>query len=43
MIPNGGSLLVVDDDEMNRDMLCRRLTRAGYTVKTANGGRQAWR
>jgi len=35
-----GSILVVDDDEGNRDMLGRRLTRLGHTVSYAeNGGR----
>lgn len=36
-----GSLLVVDDSEMNRDMLSRRLVRRGYTVAAAENGRQA--
>lgn len=36
-----GRLLVVDDNEMNRDMLSRRLKRAGHTVKVAVDGRQA--
>ncbi len=36
-----GSLLVVDDNEMNRDMLARRLARRGYTVAVAEDGRQA--
>ena len=36
-----GSLLVVDDNEMNRDMLARRLTRRGYTVAVAEDGYQA--
>ena len=31
-------LLIVDDNEMNRDMLARRLTRKGYTVVTAEDG-----
>jgi class 3 adenylate cyclase len=34
-------LLVVDDDEANRDMLSRRLERLGYQVATANDGRAA--
>jgi PAS domain S-box-containing protein len=34
-------LLVVDDDEMNRDVLCRRLVRAGYPVATCASGREA--
>ena len=36
-----GSLLLVDDDASNRDMLARRLRRQGYTVTTAEGGTQA--
>ena len=35
------SLLVVDDNEMNRDMLSRRLTRQGYEVTTAANGQEA--
>ncbi len=34
-------LLVVDDEENNRDMLSRRLTRQGYTVEVAAGGYEA--
>ena len=36
-------LLVVDDDEANRDVLQRRLTRLGHTVKSVNGGAEALR
>jgi adenylate cyclase len=36
-----GSLLVVDDDEMNRDMLSRRLERRGYIVASAADGQRA--
>jgi diguanylate cyclase (GGDEF)-like protein len=36
-----GTLLVVDDDAMNRDALSRRLTRTGYTVLTAETGAEA--
>ncbi len=36
-----GALLVVDDSEMNRDMLTRRLVRRGYTVAAAENGQQA--
>jgi diguanylate cyclase (GGDEF)-like protein len=36
-----GTLLLVDDDPMNRDALSRRLTRTGYTVLTAASGDQA--
>ncbi len=35
------SLLVVDDNEMNRDMLSRRLERQGYHVDRAVNGREA--
>ena len=35
------SLLVVDDNEMNRDLLSRRLARQGYRVTMAVDGRQA--
>ena len=41
MTMSQGSLLVVDDDAMNRDMLSRRLARHGYTVAVAEGGEQA--
>ncbi len=36
-----GRLLVVDDNEINRDMLTRRLTRQGHEVETAAHGRAA--
>lgn len=36
-----GHLLIVDDDQMNRDMLAQRLKRDGYTVSMAENGRQA--
>jgi len=32
-------ILLVEDNEMNRDMLSRRLTRRGYHVITATDGR----
>ena len=35
------SLLVVDDNEMNRDLLTRRLERQGYQVTVAVDGLQA--
>jgi adenylate cyclase len=38
-----GLLLVVDDDEGNRDVLSRRLLRDGYEVMLAESGRQALR
>ena len=36
-----GSLLVVDDDELNRDMLSWRLLRNGYKVSVAASGAEA--
>ena len=36
-----GRLLVVDDNEMNRDMLSRRLERKGYSVAVAADGGKA--
>lgn len=33
-------ILVIEDNEMNRDMLCRRLARQGYAVLTALDGMQ---
>jgi DNA-binding response OmpR family regulator len=34
-------LLVVDDNEMNRDMLARRLKAKGFEIQIAEGGQQA--
>ncbi|MDB5095757.1 MAG: response regulator receiver sensor signal transduction histidine kinase [Cyanobacteria bacterium RYN_339] len=34
-------LLIVDDNEMNREVLVRRLTRHGYVCVEATGGREA--
>ncbi len=36
-----GRILVVDDDEENREMLARRLTREGHRVQVAPGGGEA--
>ena len=36
-------LLVVDDNEANRDMLSQRLIRKGYGVETAENGGMRWR
>src|SRR5882724_6655110 len=33
-------LLIVDDNEMNRDMLARRLSRKGYEIIVVDGARQ---
>jgi adenylate cyclase len=38
-----GRILVVDDNEMNRDMLSRRLSSRGYTVIVAGDGEAALR
>jgi sigma-B regulation protein RsbU (phosphoserine phosphatase) len=35
------SLLIVDDDEGNRDLLSRRLARKGFEIATAAGGAEA--
>jgi len=40
-MPQQKRLLVVDDDDLNRDMLGRRLFRSGYEVRLASGGQQA--
>ena len=39
--PGHGRLLVVDDDEGNRNMLVRRLQRLGYEVHSVDGGAAA--
>jgi CheY-like chemotaxis protein len=36
-------ILVVEDDESNRDMICRRLVRAGYEVVSADDGAEGVR
>jgi len=36
-----GKILVVDDNELNRDMLSRRLQRQGHQIELAENGRQA--
>jgi CheY-like chemotaxis protein len=38
--PNVTKILLVEDNEMNRDMLSRRLQRKGYEVVIAEDGRQ---
>ena len=35
------TILVVDDNEMNRDMIGRRLQRQGFSIATANDGQTA--
>src|SRR5438105_6582850 len=39
--PPAATILVVDDNEMNRDMLSRRLERKGFSVRTAADGAAA--
>jgi len=41
MKPDTGTLLVVDDNEMNRDILSRRLIRQGHDVIVAESGQSA--
>ena len=36
-------ILLVEDNEMNRDMLVRRLSNAGYIVESATNGKAALR
>ena len=40
MNSQGSRLLIVDDNELNRDMLARRLTRKGYEIVLADSARQ---
>lgn len=37
------TILLVEDQEMNREMLTRRLTRRGFVVRTAGDGEEALR
>ena len=41
MTENNQSILLVEDNEVNRDMLVRRLQRAGHEVTTAGDGEAA--
>ena len=41
MNDEAGTILIVDDEALNLDMLSRRLQRSGFTVSVAEGGRQA--
>lgn len=36
-----GSILIIDDDEINRDLLARQLKKLGHTITTAENGRRA--
>jgi diguanylate cyclase (GGDEF)-like protein/PAS domain S-box-containing protein len=40
MTSQAGRLLIVDDNELNRDMLARRLARKGYEILLADSARQ---
>ena len=39
----GGSILVVDDEEVFTDPLCRILSKEGHEVEVARDGEEAWR
>jgi diguanylate cyclase (GGDEF)-like protein/PAS domain S-box-containing protein len=41
MIPSPDSLLIVDDDSMNRDLMLRRLSKRGFNVTVADNGKNA--
>ena len=41
MTQSTATLLLVEDNEVNRDMLVRRLQRAGYQILTAGDGETA--
>ena len=41
MLALNRSILVVDDNDMNRDLLSRRMEQEGYHVAAASGGKQA--
>ena len=41
MDDSGATILLVEDNEMNRDMLARRLAKRGYRVVTAGDGAEA--
>ena len=38
---SGQTVLLVEDNELNRNMMVRRLNRAGFEVVTASNGQQA--
>ncbi|MBA2343947.1 MAG: response regulator [Rubrobacter sp.] len=40
-VAGGNPVLIVDDNEINRDVLARQLGRQGYTTAVAENGRQA--
>jgi DNA-binding response OmpR family regulator len=41
ILGSGGEILIVDDDPANRELLKRRLARAGYTSTAVNSGEEA--
>ena len=41
MDTQGGRILIVDDNELNRDMLARRLAKRGYDTTMAESGEEA--
>jgi len=36
------SILIADDDELNRELLSHRLSTEGYVIETAENGKKAW-
>lgn len=40
-VAEGGRVLIVDDEGLNREMLCRRLQREGYRASGVHSGREA--
>jgi sigma-B regulation protein RsbU (phosphoserine phosphatase) len=40
--PNGGSILILDDDELTKDMTARYLRRQGYKIFTESSEDKAW-
>jgi len=41
LVSDGAAILVVDDNEMNRDVLSRRLEKKGFRVSVAESGQEA--
>lgn len=41
VVPTGGKVLVMDDEEMVRDLACTTLRQAGYAVETCENGEAA--
>jgi class 3 adenylate cyclase/CheY-like chemotaxis protein len=39
--PHGGHLLLAEDDDANRDLLCRRVEKLGYRITACGNGQEA--